>query len=109
MKWRGHDPEYMVAQLIHALISEVEAHNKVFYAENPELAPKDPHPDYCGFGVDREYHGDIEYLYCIDERGTVTVKGVRYRGSSQSFKTLGKFKVGTTYDEAMTKLGDVAA
>jgi hypothetical protein len=106
MKYRGHDAEYMVAQLVHTLISASEKSQAEFYADCPNLAPKDPHPSYTGFGVDRELHGDIEYLYYIGAEGSVTVKATRHSSdySQRKFVVVGKFKLGTTYETAMGRL-----
>ena len=71
MKYRGHDPEYMVAQLVHMLIADCEKDMEQFYKDFPG---KERTPSYTGYGVDRAIHGDIEYLYEIRKDGTLFVQ-----------------------------------
>jgi len=33
--------------------------------ENPKAVQRNKHFRYCGFGIDTEFHGDIEYLYAV--------------------------------------------
>ena len=100
---RGWDTEYMVAQLVHHLISDYEK-------SNVERI-KDHGPSYTGYGVDRAIHGDIEYLYEIRKDGTLFVQTPTHDKSYgiKGFKPVAKFKMGTTYDAAMVRLKVLAA
>jgi hypothetical protein len=51
---RGHDPEYLVAQIIRHFAREQEGE------------------EFTGWGVDLGWHGDLSYLYVVDKQGRVT-------------------------------------
>jgi hypothetical protein len=103
-KHRGHDPEYLTAQLMARLIQECREDNERWNRENPSMAISGP--QLTGFGLDLEIHGDIEYLYEIDAKGTCAVKVPRWTHNYRvkKFVKLGSFKLGTEFDEAMAKL-----
>lgn len=92
MKHRGFDPEYMVAQLCCSLINRANKHRAEFRKEVNEIYQKQGKnplydldaPDYLGYGVDNNWHGDIEYLYIVRRDGSVdvyTTHDCRYGGT----------------------------
>jgi len=107
---RGHDAEYLPAQLMARMIANQNEENEAWNKENAQLIEAFPSmkmrgPQFTGFGLDLNLHGDIEYLYEIDKKGTVNVRPAR---GTDVRKSIGKFPLGTTYEQAMEKLGDKA-
>lgn len=81
VKGRGNDPEYCAARLIQYLTN---AHDKMM-AEYKE-------PQYTGYGVSSQFHGDIEYYYAVCQ-GVVTV--YECCGEPKDWKKLGEIRIGT--------------
>ena len=101
-KGRGHDSEYLPAQLLARMISRRQKEQDEFHAQHPDLATF--RDNFTGYGIDTQLHGDIEYLYEIDELGGLTVSTVTYQVGVRKFVKLAKFKLGTTYKAAMARL-----
>ncbi len=69
IKERGYDPEYLLAQIV-----------RCFAVEDYKRAAEDTtgygrFSEFTGWGLDRQRHGDIEYLYEIDSNGDIYVNG----------------------------------
>ncbi len=56
---RGHEPEFCTARILAEGIKE----------DGPQI----PGYEFIGWGVDTQYHGDIEYLYIVRKDGKVEV------------------------------------
>lgn len=115
MKYRGFDPEYMTARLMQRLCNasddRAKQWQKELAANGMSLASETGKPEFLGYGLDCQIHGDIEYFYVVKKDGSVDVQKVRF-GSERSdpettnFPSLGIFKVGTSVEEALRALGD---
>lgn len=75
-KDRGYDDAYLLCQIVRAFaVADLKD------AENNKFSrPKDGDSfchgqDYRGWGLDTVQHGDIEYLYEIDEKGNIFING----------------------------------
>jgi len=80
MAYRGWDPEYIAAQLMHFMIAKASAHMLevmercyVKDDEKPSLFMQrildNDGNDFLGYGVCTEVHWDIEYAYVIKKTG----------------------------------------
>jgi hypothetical protein len=78
MASRGYDECYMLAQIVRAFaVADHKYNEEQAKKKNPELFSGDDKSPYrfLGWGLDLEHHGDIEYLYEIDENGAIFVNG----------------------------------
>lgn len=114
MKFRGNDPEYMTARLMQRLCNASDASSLEWREKMKQSglrsSEEDGKPDFLGYGIDNQIHGDIEYFYVVKTDGSVDVQKVSY-GAERSdpntnFPSLGVFKVGTPVEEALKALGD---
>jgi len=83
-KERGHDIEYLTAQLVHSLVAKKRA----------------TYPDYLGFGVGTQMHGDIEFLYIILPE-EIQVYKVECNGESTSYGLLFSTRIVSRPKEAV--------
>lgn len=73
MKSRGWDGAYLLCQIIRAFALE---DYKAFTAQ-PDVYKYKIEGSYrfLGWGLDTIQHGDIDYLYEIDEKGSIYING----------------------------------
>ena len=90
MKSRGFDPEYMVAQLCHAFLEEADTGRKKWC----DVLASRWEKDFTGYGVDTEWHEDLDYRYIVRKNGAVDVFSVRPFGEDEPV-LLGSFPQGT--------------
>lgn len=75
MENRGYDECYLLAQIIRRFAIVQHLEDIAFDLKHPNL-PKTNHMySFLGWGLDCEKHGDIQYLYEIDEKGNIYVNG----------------------------------
>jgi len=76
-KERGFDPIYLLCQIVRAFavrdFQEAQGEYKTHKKEGDNFHSRQ---DYQGWGLDCDRHGDIRYLYEIDEKGDIFVNGV---------------------------------
>lgn len=74
-KERGFDPSYLLCQIVRAFA--VRDFKEAQQDKNKPLNKKGTNflysQDYVGWGLDCDEHGDIAYLYEIDEEGSIFV------------------------------------
>ncbi len=78
---RGDQPDYFLARLTMTFgledLKEHEASRARVLKSQGAKAVKDygyDKPNLLGFGLDAEWHGDIEYRYLVDALGTTVVE-----------------------------------
>lgn len=74
MASRGYDECYMLCQLVRRFAVLDYLEEQEWNAKHPTLK-SDYRTGFLGWGLDCERHGDIEYLYEIDESGAIYVNG----------------------------------
>lgn len=74
-KERGFDPIYLLCQIVRvfAVRDFQEAQEKRYKSFKKEGDNFHSRQDYQGWGLDCDRHGDIRYLYEIDENGDIFV------------------------------------
>jgi len=85
MKYRGWDPEYMLARLLGAFFEQEKVDRAEFDARREErglmmlVSEEDRAESNClGYGIEPTVnHSDIEWLYVITERRVLEVRQVR--------------------------------
>jgi len=77
MASRGYDECYLLAQCMRRFAVEDFKYDEMRQKENPDKyngLARNVY-EFLGWGLDCERHEDIEYLYEIDEKGSIYVNG----------------------------------
>lgn len=72
-KHRGDDEAYFLAQCVRRFAIEDAKRDAVFASQFPSDARFAKTFEFLGWGLDCEEHGDIEYLYEVDNKGNIYV------------------------------------
>lgn len=80
---RGVDPDYLLAQIVRqfAIRDAREADERKAEVGNDAAKLKylyDPTTSFTGWGLDLDWHGDIEYVYAVSPDGTSLGSGWCY-------------------------------
>jgi len=99
-KSRGNDPEYLAARLIQHMTNLADKQRAEF-----QKTLGSPHtdrgPDFTGYGVSAELHGDIEFLYTVKQNGSVLVQKARH---GEAGATIAEFQLGMNPDDAVAEI-----
>lgn len=74
MAERGYEEDYILAQIVRRFAVVQHYENLKFREKYPQLKGSSDY-EFLGWGLDCEKHGDIQYLYEIDEKGAIYVNG----------------------------------
>lgn len=98
-KERGWDPSYLAAHTVAKFIDASRRKLRAFYLrkhkENPNVFKKDGWKSsrFLGYGLDTDYHGDLDYIYTVRADFSVEVRALKQGGVNVTLHTAPDFVV----------------